>query len=1161
MLVSGGKVIAIDSIKKGNTNKDTLSGDGVWTDLGVNTDVIATTKKLEDTKSELVRKIDSASAELSSEIKKKQDELTFELNKFDKISAIGLKNGSTTALAGGSDVVVSGGDFTRVDVTSAGEQTIYTINVTANPTEVTVHGENGLSSRLDNKTSAYWLGLNNDYIQAITSVSSKLPTSSFEAYSAAHAADDNQYYSAGKNIDVTNHIISGKDWTSEITNASSKAYNDSTANAKSLYYPLTNPSGFISGDLTQYYKKVETSSKEQLDTEFKKYLPNAQYAVDSATFMNLNELEFNDRGEISSYNGSAFGNILKAGSGIIIDGDTISTSGLVNTSSFTSSVNVINNYITIISGDVSAISSVLDTKLYISSFKEVSGDFYTNDNPSGFINSSYVANELKNYYQITETSGKEQLDNRFKPIEDDVDFLKANSAHYTVVGDNNRITVADDSTNKIYTVKFNSAGLATEDWVSANFLSANALDGLSGRWAFSADVDKRLEDTSAWANETFQPKGDYLSANALVDVSGKWNQVSAKLDASATTNWDVTEYSGVNPIKVENHKISIDLDDYFTKAETIDEIETRLANYGGYLTAASGTSGEPLVDNPSTKYIYLVKMASGPLSSDNYKEWIYTSAENIEQWECIGETTMDLTPYLTKEEAEETYQPIGNYVTSGNDITQGPAWVLVNDNDGVHWSGLDVSELGKKYIVTSTNNTVYVGSAQDGNTITYNLSANIPTIPGISGINGLSGYYNSATNDYIVGVNNSGMTYYRGIAASLSNDNKALFTNTIQSENITYNNGVFTIPSNVAKVTFSINEKIENNVLTTNNVANHDFNLNKIALYCNNSEIISTQEYYHNELGVSELSLTYTIDNSKLGSNDYSIRYDGATLTGDFECNLSIIEEVLSFGTGGGTASATYHDIPNNLVHVDNTNFEIYADDLSGISPIYIQDKKNIGLNYDELQFDLSGGKLQINIQTSGGSIDQEAFEKLANVIYGRMTETIPFGALNNEASIVGGMQYSYLFRPPMEYDLTSATQAYMFGGNPDGLIAVAVYEGVTTNAKLLWQSDYTQAHNGEVVMNYKPNAPTGTITPNHLYYVSIRFNKQEGTTQGGSWENVLGLRMGQSYGSDVGNPKPWLGLDNISTLNFPNPQSFNQGSMSMFGGHKPYVGFRTRDE
>ncbi len=221
MLVSGGKVIAIDSIKKGNTNKDTLSGDGVWTNLGVNTDVIATTKKLNDTKSELDRKINTASAALSGEIQKKQDKLKFDVNEYGKITAIGNATGTTTALAGGSNVVVSAGLNTRVDSATSAEQTIYTVNVTANPTNVTVSGENGLTARRDNSTSAYYLGLNNDYIEAITSVSSKLDTSTFNSYTAT--ADVTPYSAANNYINITNHKISGYDWTTTITPATSNA--------------------------------------------------------------------------------------------------------------------------------------------------------------------------------------------------------------------------------------------------------------------------------------------------------------------------------------------------------------------------------------------------------------------------------------------------------------------------------------------------------------------------------------------------------------------------------------------------------------------------------------------------------------------------------------------------------------------------------------------------------------------------------------------------------------------------------------------------------------------------------------------------------------------------------------------------------------------------
>ena len=492
---------------------------------------------------------------------------------------------------------------------------------------------------------------------------------------------------------------------------------------------------------------------------------------------------------------------------------------------------------------------------------------------------------------------------------------------------------------------------------------------------------------------------------------------------------------------------------------------------------------------------------------------------------------------------------------------------MAKQDNGVVWSGLDVSELGKKYIVTSTNETIYVGSAIDGNTITYNLSANIPEIPGISGENGLSGYFDAEANKYVVGVDERGLTYYKGTVginsqSTLTDGILPFDTNGGQAENITVENGVFTLPSTVAKVTFSINEIVENNIAYTDNKANHDFNLNKIALYCDDSEVISTQEYYHNELGLSELSLTYTIDNSTQGSNVYSIRYDGIPLTGNgtLTCKLSIIEEVLSLSQGGGTGGIEYHDKANNLVHVNNTNREIYMDDLSGVSPIYVDNKKNIGLNYDELQFNLSGGKLQIEIQTSGGNIDQEAFEKLAKVINGRMTETIPFGALNNEATLTA-RQYSYLFRPTMEYEFTSATQAYMFCGGGDSHCSVAVYN-ITGNNNLIWQSNHTQVHQGEIIMDALNNT-TGTISPDHLYYACLRIHKYGAQAGVGDMQNVLGLSMGHNITIDVGRPTPWVGLANIGNLDFPTTINFAggaAGSMDGFGSHKPYIGFRTKD-
>ena len=596
---------------------------------------------------------------------------------------------------------------------------------------------------------------------------------------------------------------------------------------------------------------------------------------------------------------------------------------------------------------------------------------------------------------------------------------------------------------------------------------------------------------------------------------------------------------------------------------------------------------------------------------------------------------------------EDNFQPKGDYLSANalNNLSgnwestyktvsaNSAAWEKVKDLHNVELS--------------STNGSIGISAttAEDG-TVKYDLSVNEVAVPNISGENGVSARYDEELG-YIVGLEHSSLTYFEGQKVlqkgDLRSDDVIVFDpNYCTVENMSLNNGVFTIPDKVEKITFSINETVEDNVLEIDGVPQHTYQLNKITLCCGGTELLSTQDYYPNEVGFNELTLTYTIDNSKKSSKNYTIKYEGTPITdtGKITFNVSIIEEVQTLTDGQGGEGKTYHGVPGNLVVVDNNNNLVYLEGetdhysvktdgndnnpgylvdkitsdsqtivasknssnqltldiacgeegqiltthdmmpvwedpqdvaLSGDAPIYVSadatNTKHIGLYYDPNQFTLSGdglhSVLQINIQTSGGTIDQEAFEKLANVINGRMTETIPFGALNNESDLAGSHQYSYLFRPPMEYDLTSATQAYMFGGNADAneYVAVAIYEGKATDANLLWQSNYSDcpgAAGGEVVMNWLPNSPTGTITPDKLYYACVRVDKLN--DHGGTWHNVLGMAMHTSN-VDIGSLRPWCGESNIQTLTFPSTYSFGNKSQSDFGGHKPYIGFRTKDE
>lgn len=214
MLVSGGKIIAIDGV---NTTSATLSGDGVFTPLGVNTNTIATTGYVKTKDDEIKNTLSSVSSTLSSAIDEKQDQLEFGYNSFDKINKI---NGS--ALAAGNNVIVSAGDD-NVHVQSAteGENTIYSISITANPTDVTVSGEHGLSAKkIPSETQTnFTLGLTQTAYNAVTSVSSKLDTTAFSTVSGTFltkSSADNDYAPISITTTVNTLTAASAGWNNKV---------------------------------------------------------------------------------------------------------------------------------------------------------------------------------------------------------------------------------------------------------------------------------------------------------------------------------------------------------------------------------------------------------------------------------------------------------------------------------------------------------------------------------------------------------------------------------------------------------------------------------------------------------------------------------------------------------------------------------------------------------------------------------------------------------------------------------------------------------------------------------------------------------------------------------------------------------------------------------
>lgn len=150
--------------------------------------------------------------------------------------------------------------------TTAWVDTNYVKTASTSNWDVTEYtGSSGIT--IDNHS----VGLAPAYKTAIEDVSSKLAKSDFETWSASI---DTSAYTAGANIDITNHVISGKDWTTEINAASANAV---TEVGDKFDTSGTSPNQVITGyDGTAFYTP-----------DMSEYVTTAQYNTDSAVWQNV----------------------------------------------------------------------------------------------------------------------------------------------------------------------------------------------------------------------------------------------------------------------------------------------------------------------------------------------------------------------------------------------------------------------------------------------------------------------------------------------------------------------------------------------------------------------------------------------------------------------------------------------------------------------------------------------------------------------------------------------------------------------------------------------------------------------------------------------------------------------------------------------------------
>ena len=280
---------------------------------------------------------------------------TPELN--EKLDITSYEQGDTAFYSAGSNIditehVISGKDW-NPEINNASS---YALSEAINQMQ-------GYPSGVDNITpdivTSYISGgllhiSGKDWTDDITAASANAYNEAINNITAVNSADSATYdnlgreitstyltaeveYTAGANIDITDHVVSGKDWTDDIQSASSYAYDQATAQIPAVTgLPYVENSAL---DYTPGGHLVSSISADAIyavsaEGAFTAETANYTYVAESANYV-ANGWEYNASNEITGYSGSAFhaespseGKIYTGISPIVVDNST--TTGTIS---------------------------------------------------------------------------------------------------------------------------------------------------------------------------------------------------------------------------------------------------------------------------------------------------------------------------------------------------------------------------------------------------------------------------------------------------------------------------------------------------------------------------------------------------------------------------------------------------------------------------------------------------------------------------------------------------------------------------------------------------------------------------------------------------------------------------------------------------------------
>ena len=782
-----------------------------------------------------------------------------------------------------------------------------------------------------------------------------------------------------------------------------------------------------------------------------------------------------------------------------------------------------------------------------------------------FNTSSVKWNELYNEYQVSS-----------KLWNDTTNTVKTFSGYWNDVSSKADKLDFENLSGKVETLsgelKTTSSFLSSSiDGVSAEFKKI-VYTSATEKWdvtPYSAGKNINITDHTI-SGKDWTDTIEEASANAVTTVENRFNGENGTITAYGTSSFANDKYTAGDGLALNDHQFYVS-GKYITSAGDSlsgkmlvlkDNEWIEMPEFGGFATANSG-EGHPDVQNPSTKLIYLVKNSS-ITGNDKYSEWIYTSAEQTTAWECIGDTSLNLTQYLTKTSADTLYQQKGDYVTSSTSIiSANEIYGLTNDGDTIKWKKIEYSGdttyiAGKNIVIsgndneisvsglynttlTSTNDSVGISSTTDDNgNIQYDLGV---TNPGISGVSGVSAYYDENEDKYIVGLE------YNEIGFAKYSTNQNVFSTsaivTGYNEDLNVNPTKISLSNDkilLKKGFYHIDAQTNFNITTADNNY-YDVIVKSIPIAATITQMIDGS-YSHNETVDLSFDIKIADDDTPL-----EISVENFKSNETFSITNLNIHEIISMPSQieGG---ANNYQAGDGITLTNDTIAAKLGNGLEFNESNAIQVKLGTGLKFDEKQ-----GVQSITIDNNVGEVVEEV-NKLQEDLDTKITDNFPPAMITlanlqvsegtQYAPSNGGMLIGYLFTCPITHNIYSNTNndyktrigiytKQWAGENKKVILGIYEYDpdyinptthqiGTTRSLCDTGIIDLQQGYAEYDIKNLGKET-THEMTPGKFYYATIYLSYLAGDTNG------ITLFGAPGYNTQVNSLKPGITITNVNKI------------------------------